>query len=174
MFEKNEGLERDAEIVYGLLRDLKRGDILTHEAIGGALNYLPKETPPTTCRERGRYDQVVWKARHRLQREHGIACWTEEGVGYKLLTPAEQIESGLWHNEKAMRSAGRAKRNVADLPDKLLSNHLRRLKQMVADRAAHTRRELVSATRMMRLQLRPGRGVPRRPQPPAAEDRPRA
>jgi hypothetical protein len=173
MFEKNEELDRAADVVYGLFRELKRGDILTHKDIGEALNYLPLESP-TTCRERSRWDQIVWKARHRLQRETGIACWTEEGVGYKLLTPAEQIESALWHNEKAQRSAGRGKRNVADVPDKLLSAHMRRMKQFVHDRAVETRRALLNATRVIRQQLKPRPPLPPRFRAEPHEDRPRA
>lgn len=174
MFEANEEIEEAAKVVYGLMAHLRRGDTLTHEAIGAAIGLPPDDTPPALCVERSRYDRIVWKARKRLQRDRGIACWFVEGVGYKLLTPAEQIESALWHTEKAMRSAHRGRKNVDDTPDKLLSPHLRRMKAFVGERTADARRQLLRTTRIVREQLRPTPTVPRRPLPPQPQPEARA
>lgn len=163
MFERNDEFTRDVDDVYALFTKLHRGDTLSHATIGRAIGLTKDDTPPRLCKDRSRYDHVVWGARKRLQRERQIACWYVEAVGYKLLTPAEQIESGLWHTEKAMRSAGRARRNVEDTPDRLCSAHLRRIKALTALRVAESRRQLARSARILRLQMKPTNSVPRRP-----------
>lgn len=174
MFEKSEELQEAIDKVYGLMSGLRRGDVLRHEQIGEVLGLDPADTPPKLCRDRARYYDIVWGARFRLKRERKVACWTVEGVGYELLTPARQVESALWHNEKAMRSTGRGRRDAEMVPDTLLTPHQRRVKAFYCERSAETRRALLTATRVMRLQLKPTPTVPRRPRPPEVEDRPRA
>lgn len=154
MFERDEQIQRLIGEVYALTVDLKRGEILTHEAIKAVLRVAPHE---------GSWDHVVNTVRRRLERERGIATWHEVLVGYKLLTDVEQIQVGSWRTRKALRQIRRGMRSVDALPEAGLTLNKRKAKAVayhsLRDQAREIRRSIKQQDAL--FALRPV--TPRRP-----------
>jgi hypothetical protein len=143
MFERNEAIVAMVEKLWLLARPLDRGDVLTHDAIQGALGVGPHE---------GSWDHVVGKLRARLRKERGIATWPEVGVGYRLCTKEEQLDMIPEERaKKARRQFRRAEADVRALPVKGLSQHQKRLRAEQLKCLKAAREESASQARRAKL-----------------------
>lgn len=154
MFETSEEVTAAVDAVYALTVHMGRGQILTHAEIGRVLGLNPHE---------GRWGHVMRKVRRRLEEERGISTWPETTVGYRLCTPAEQLELPGRRLRRAMRQAKRGRKSVEALPDKSLSLHQRRLKAFMIERSRETERSLRRDVRDLTQEVKPTVTLPRRP-----------
>lgn len=154
MFDEKPEITEAVDHVYSFMATLRRGDILTHEQVAGLIGGRPHE---------GSWDHIVGRARKRLEAENGIATWYVYGVGYRLLTRAEQLELPQWRLRKGIRQIRKARKSLTALPEAGLTVNQRRVRAAMLERLAETelanRRELAGQTRL----TRPNFVLPRRP-----------
>ena len=119
MFEQREDLQQMVEALVGLSEPLKRGDLLTREAIQSVLLVEPNTAHWGHC---------VRRARRRIEHDRGIATWPVVGFGFRLLTENETLTMlPRKRRMKAIRQMRRSWASVAALPLQGLSQH-----QMIA------------------------------------------
>lgn len=167
MFEADVEITQAVENVYALTAALGRGDVLTHEAIAGALSLSPHE---------GRWDHIVGRVRRRLEAERGISTWPEHTVGYRLCSREEQLAIPLKRMKRAYRQVRRGRKSVEALPEAGLTFHQRRLKAFMVEHAKASEQGIRREAREQEAQLKPSETLPRRrpaaavqaPQPEAA------
>ncbi len=148
---------RDAvDALYGVASSLKRGEILTHEAIGETIGLQPYE---------GRWALIVARVRNRLESVDGIATWPVNGVGFELLTPARQLEIPRYRLKRAIKQVRKSKRSVSALPEKGLSFSQRRIREAILERLPDAERNLRAEFRVMAQLTKPSPTVAR-PQVP--------
>lgn len=152
MIDAKDEISKATDAIYELMNSLDRGDVVTHEAIEGILGVRPHQ---------GQWDHVVGKARRRLERERGIATWPEQGVGYKLLTRAEQLELPGWRLKRGIRQVRRGRHSLEALPEKGLTDHQRRFRQLTIERLSETERKSHQELRAQATLLKPSHVHPR-------------
>lgn len=159
MFESKPEITDSVDAVYAATRDLRRGQVLTHETVERILG---------ARRHVGPYDHVVRRVRRRLQDERSIATWPEPTVGYRLCTIAEQLTLPLRRARRASRQIARGIRSVAVLDDVDLTTHQRVLQARTLEAAATSASHVRASIRQHDSLLSTRPDVPRRPLPPEA------
>lgn len=153
MIDAKDEISKATDAIYELFGSLDRGDTLTHEVIEQALGVRPHQ---------GRWNRVVGKARRRLQRERGIATWVVElGVGYKLLTRAEQLELPGWRIKRATRQFVWGRKSLEEMTEKGLTDHQRRFRQLSIERSREMEQSSRAELRAREALLKPSDVHPR-------------
>ncbi len=98
-FRENKDRRRQCDTVLSILSKMKRGDILSHEIVEGAIGL---------ARLTSEYYQLVRKVEKRLLKERGISFLQILNVGYKLATVAEQAKEVP--NRRIRRANGQLRR----------------------------------------------------------------
>lgn len=147
------------DAVYAATRDLRRGQVLTHETIERILG---------VARHVGMYDHVVRRVRRRLQDERSIATWPEPTVGYRLCTIAEQLALPLRRTRRASRQIARGIRSVAVLDSVDLTMHQRVLQARTLEAAVTSASHVRASIRQHDTLLSARQPAPRRPIPTEA------
>lgn len=154
MIERKEEIQEAVEALYAVAVKLKRGETLTHEVVTETIGFRPHE---------GRYDHIVNRVRNRLLRVKGIKTWFDLTVGYRLLTPKEQLQSTLWHRKKASRQLVRGRNAAEYLPNALLSTHDQKVKAFLIDQVRRAKQDMEQADREAKAILTPTPVPPRVP-----------
>jgi hypothetical protein len=154
MFETNDEITAAVETVYSLTVKLNRGEILTHESVSGVLGLCPHE---------GRWNHIMRKVARQILHERGIEIRGEIGVGYKLLTSVEQLQSPSWRSLRALRQVRRGRKAVRFLPEKGLTVHQRRQRLFGIDRSLEMERSLRQEIKAHAEIAKPTVVTPRRP-----------
>lgn len=130
------------------------GDVVPHFELAQAIGSNQGES---------RYYQVANKARRRHCAATGVWSTPAPGVGFRLLTPAEQI------TEEQHRRAGRARRQIGiantvaeAVPDSKLTHHQRKIKAFRLESHKQIAKAIRAEERQANWLLRPTEGV-RRP-----------
>lgn len=151
--EKSE-IKRSVDEVYELTIPLKRGDVLTHEAIRDVLGLAPHE---------GSWDHILKRVRRRLEKERGIATWSEHGVGYKLLTIQEHLELPFRRTQRGLREIHRGRTSLNVLPDQGLTLHQKQMRFFQSEWIRDTEHTLRRGLLEQMTHYQPVPTLPRRP-----------
>lgn len=101
-FAANPRIGEEAELMVGLFREMKPGDILTYDKVSIALG------------REFQSDRSPWyKAQKAVQREHGINVVTEHGIGFRRLTDEDTIRP--YHDKSMARMRRESRRNYSRL-----------------------------------------------------------
>ncbi len=120
--------------VWEATSSLRRGDILSHEAIAAAAGIEPYSKHWTT---------IINKLKARFLSELSITLWSVRLVGYKLLSAEEQVnEPAVKRQKRASRQLFRAVNEVEATPDDHLSSHERQVKLVRVRGMSHMRNAL--------------------------------
>lgn len=156
-FAASESITGMVDELFAACTPLRRGDILTHESIEAIVG-VPRHT--------GHYQHCVRKLVRRMERDRRISMWVEMTVGYKLLTPAEQLDVMPRRQRRANRQLLRGLRTLECLEDKDLTPHLRRLRMARLQQAREERRAIRAHLKVREIAGRPMQALPRvRPEP---------
>jgi hypothetical protein len=151
MFERNEVLTPLVERLCAVFQSRRRGDIVEHSVIRDILQCEPHT---------GHWQQCMNRVRRWVEDELSITVWPEVGVGYRLLTQAEQLQVPVIRTRRALRQVARGERSLEALPEKGLTAHQRRVRALRLGHSADLKRELRSKARTMELLARPVTGHP--------------
>lgn len=112
-------------VLYGLLRPLDVGHVLTYEAMAAALDLEP-------VKDRTTIQLAMRRAARELETEDGRAVDAVPNVGYRVARPPEQVDLARRHQRKAGRSLARGHSKVANIDYNGMDPDLRRVAEATA------------------------------------------
>jgi len=143
-----------------ILKQLKRGDILTWQEMEAATGFLQYGTHWTAYLKRLRRDFL---------NESGIVLWPVKGVGVRLLTIEEQIHMrSIARQRRAARQLSRDVKELRAIPDTELTDHQREARRRKIDRSKISKQSVLYSLRIGHQLARAPETTPRlKPQPKA-------
>lgn len=162
MFDKREETDKLVTAAMAVLGRYGPGDVVPHGELSEAIGYSPGEH---------RYYALVRKAREKHCDTSGV--WTREvnGVGYRFLTPQEQLTDEPHSRRKRARKQIRIGHSVAaSTPDDSLTEHQRKLKQAVIEASKRSEKGLLADERHEAWLLKPPADRPIKVRPPRIAD----
>ena len=162
MFDKREETDGLIEAARGVLARYGPGDVVPHGELQEATGCAPGET---------RYYKLVHRARQQHCDATGVWSQYVAGVGFRLLTPQEQLTEEQHYRRKRARRQIRIGGNVAEATrDEHLTEHQRRLKQLVIEDGKRSQRDILADERHEKWLLKPPSDRPITVRPPRIAD----
>lgn len=112
-------------VLYGLLRVLDVGDVLTYDEMGTALELDP-------VKDRHVMQLAMRRAALELERVDKRVADARRNVGYRIVEPPEQLGIARRHQRKAGRSLARGQGKAANVDFNLIDTETRRAFELVA------------------------------------------
>jgi len=132
MFVEKQLLKQSTDVLFALVAEMQRGEVLTYRQIT-ELTGLD--------RDEASWNTVQRKLRKRVLRELGIATIAIENHGYRLLTNEEQIAACASHrNKKKNQQVLKAIAEIGNADASELPLQLQKLKSAQLDRLAEERK----------------------------------
>lgn len=142
------------ERVWLIASAVSRDDVLTHEAIEHAAGIV---------RYSRHWNPLIGKLKRKLLKDRGIAVRPVDGVGYRLLTSAEQLVIPAEdRNARARRQLNRGIREVDSTPAEGLTAHQLDVKRKTVQGMRKTREALQAEERERACLSEPTDAPPRR------------
>lgn len=157
-FERNEQLSLLVDQLYEMFASKERGETVGHNEIAKILGVAPHQEHWQTC---------LIALKRRMEERKGITVWCEREVGYRLLTPREQITfAPIARIKRASRQLRKAEGHVCSILDGELSPHQRRIRNAQMESIRQSREEVEYQMKRARAMIadRSTRPIPERPQ----------
>lgn len=147
MFEKNRIIDLTVDLLMQRFQHCKRGELIKHEIIEATANLT---------RYQGSWGTIIKKLKRRMLDERKIQLFAVHGVGYKLLTPAQQLHDAPFARQRrAARQLKWSRDEVEAIPISELSPHDQQTKALKIEHLSKAKKQIDNNTREQRALLEP-------------------
>jgi hypothetical protein len=154
MFDTNDFITKAVQAVTSLILSRERGAVLAWPDVEGSAGFT---------RRSSHWSAFVRRLKRDLRDNSGLTLHALPGVGYKIETVDEQLNArAIRRHRRARRQLDADVKELAALPDTLLSDHQRGVKHRKIDQGKTARRAVDYSLRLGHKLAKPSQtGLPR-------------